>query len=401
MELSAQILLVVGGLLLLGLVTDVAGKRTALPRVTLLVLFGMLVGPAGLGWLTELDDAWFSTVADMALAMVGFLLGEKLRFGSFQREGRLALWVSVTMVAVTVAVEWVGLWAVGAPLAVALVLGGVSPATDPAAVLEVAHDAKADGPFTRTLLGAVAMDDAWGLIAFSVALAGAGMFEGGVGTGVLARAVAEIVGAVALGAALGVPMAYLTGRIEPGEPMLAEALGTVFVCAGLALWLEVSLILSAMTLGVVVANLARHHTRPFHAIEGVEAPFLIMFFALAGASLELRSLLEIGLIGSVYLALRIVGRLAGGWLGAKLGGGDAAMRRWIGLAMMPQAGVAIGTALIAIQRFPERRDTILPVVVGAAVLFELLGPMLTKMALARVGEATRDKGQVGAASARR
>ena len=386
MNLSAQILLVVGGLLLLGLVTDVAGKRTALPRVTLLVLFGMLVGRAGFGWLSDVDEAWFPIVADMALAMVGFLLGEKIRFSSFRREGRLALWVSITMVIVTFAMEWAGLWIVGAPLAVSLVLAGIAPATAPAAMLDVVQETKARGPFTRTLLSAVAMDDAWALAAFSIALAVAGMFGGAAQDEILLHAGTEIAGALVLGVALGLPMAYLTGRIEPGEPMLAEALGTVFLCAGLALWLDVSLILASMALGVTVANRAKHHTRPFHAIEGVEEPFLILFFTLAGASLEARSLLGIGVLGSAYVVLRVGGRVAGGWLGAKVGGGSATMRRWIGLAMMPQAGVAIGTALIAIQRFPEHRDTILPVVIGATVLFELVGPVLTKMALVRAGE---------------
>lgn len=387
MELSAQILLVIGGLLLLGMVTDVAGKRTSLPRVTLLVLFGMFVGRAGLGWLDQVEEVWFPVVADMALAMVGFLLGEKLRYSVFLRNGKLALWVSITIVAVTALIEGVGLWMLGVPPVVALALAGIAPATAPAAMLDVAAGTKARGPFTDTLLEAVALDDAWALAVFSVAIALAGTLEGAGQSDVMVHAAIEIFGALLLGLALGAPMAVLTGRIEPGEPMLVEALAGVFVCAGLALWFGVSLILASMALGVTVANLARHHARPFHAIEGVDSPFLILFFTLAGASLELGTLLGIGLAGSAYVLLRVLGRLVGGWIGAKLGGGDARMRRWIGLAMLPQAGVAIGTALIAIERFPEHRDTILPTVIGATVLFELLGPVFTKMALERAGEA--------------
>ena len=182
-------------------------------------------------------------------------------------------------------------------------------------------------------------------------------------------------------------MAYLSGRIEPGEPMLAEALGVVFLCGGVAIWLGVSFLLASITLGATVANLAKHHTRPFHAIEGVDEPFLILFFVLAGASLEVEALASVGLIGGAYLALRAIARVAGASAGGALAGASPEARRWMGLALMPQAGVALGMALLATQRFPQLADTILPVVIASTVFFELLGPAATRLALRRVGEA--------------
>ena len=164
-------------------------------------------------------------------------------------------------------------------------------------------------PFSEKLLAIVAIDDAWGLLLFSLLLAIAQAVSGqGGGLQVLTSGVWEIVGALLLGAGLGVPMAYVTGRIRPGEPSQAEALGVVLLCAGLAVWLDVSSILAAMALGAVVANLARHHDRPFHAIMGIEWPFLILFFLLAGASLHLGALAEVGVLGLVYIAMRSVGR---------------------------------------------------------------------------------------------
>jgi hypothetical protein len=151
-------------------------------------------------------------------------------------------------------------------------------------------------------------------------------------------------------------MARLSGRIDPDEPSLYEALGLVFLCGGLALWLDVSLLLASMTLGAVVANLASHHDRPFHAIEGIEWPFLIVFFVLAGAALDLDALAEAGPWLVAYVVLRVVGRLLGGWLGVTLlrvGTGKPELRR-MGLAMLPQAGVALGMALIAARHFPDQ-----------------------------------------------
>ena len=178
-------------------------------------------------------------------------------------------------------------------------------------------------------------------------------------------------------------MSYLTGRIEPGEPSLYEALGLVFLCGGIALLLNVSFLLASMTMGAVVANLAHHHTRPFHAIEGIEWPFMILFFVLAGASLEARTLaLAAGLL-TAYVALRVAGRLVGGWIGGGLPPADPLTRRWMGLALLPQAGVALGMALVAAQQLPEVGEVILPVVVAATVFFEISGPIATRVALRR------------------
>nr|MDA3903839.1 cation:proton antiporter [Desulfuromusa sp.] len=163
-----------------------------------------------------------------------------------------------------------------------------------------------------------------------------------------------------------------------------ESIGLVLLCAGLAVWLDVSYLLASMILGSVVANFAKHCDLPFHAIEGVEWPFLIIFFLLAGSALRLENLGQVGLLGLGYIILRIVGRILGGWVGGKLGNADPKMTRWMGLALLPQAGVAIGMALLASQRFPEVKDIILPVILGSTVFFELVGPVLTRTVLFRV-----------------
>ncbi len=135
-------------------------------------------------------------------------------------------------------------------------------------------------------------------------------------------------------------------------------------------------------------NRARHHKRAFHEIEHIEWPFMILFFILAGASLEVGQIAEVGLLGVVYVVLRIAARVAGGWIGAGLAGAPALHRPWIGVALLPQAGVAVGMALIAGNAFPELKDTILTVTIGTTVVFELVGPVLTLVALRRVAART-------------
>jgi NhaP-type Na+/H+ or K+/H+ antiporter len=393
MDNLAEIFITLGALFLLGLLTDLIGRHTPLPRVTLLLVFGFLCGPAGADLLPRTPDRWFPTVANMALVMVGFLLGGKLTLPSLREHGRLVLWVSITAVVVTVLIVGVGLVLVGVPLEIALVLAGIAPATAPAATIDVIHESRSQGPFTSTLLGVVALDDAWGLIAFSLLLAAVEVIGGqGNGAEVLRSAMWEVGGAVLVGLAVGVPAAYLTGRVQPGEPTLVEALGAVFLCGGIAIRLEVSFLLASMTLGFVVANLARHHSRPFHAIEGIEWPFMILFFVLAGASLRVVALAGLGaLVASGYVVLRVAGRLVGGWAGVAASRGELS-GRWMGLALMPQAGVALGMALVASERLPELGEVVLPAVITATVLFEVLGPILTRQALVRVGEVGREEG---------
>ena len=387
MHSTAETLITVGVLLLLGLVTDAIGHRTRLPRVTLLLIFGFVIGPSGLDFISPSDGKWFSVVADMALIMIGFLLGEKLTLSSLREHGKFVLWLSIAEVVGTALVVLVGLLLIGLRMDIALLLAGIAAATDPAATTDVVRETKADGVFTRTLLGIVAVDDAWGLIVFSLILTAVQAFSGQAESiGQLLTGAWELSGALLVGICLGIPMAYLTGRIKPGEPTLVEALGLVFLCGGIAIWLEVSFLLASMALGCVVANLARHHMRPFHAIEGIEWPFMILFFILAGASLPIEALYQIGRVGAGYIAFRIIGRLVGAWVGGAISHTGPLMRRWMGMALLPQAGVALGMALVATHRRPDLADMIFSAVIASTVLFEVIGPVVTRSALVHVGE---------------
>jgi Kef-type K+ transport system membrane component KefB len=387
MDELSKILLTIGGLMLIGLATDALGRRTPLPRVTMLLLFGFLIGPSVLDLLPANSIDWFPVIAEMALLMVGFLLGEKLAFSLLRVNGRQVMWISLAVVLVTGVLVIMGLLFFEVPLSIALVLGAIATATAPAATVDVVRETGAKGPFSNILLGIVAIDDAWGLIVFSILLAVAYALQGSEeAVNALLSGVWDLLGAILLGLFLGVPMAYLTGRIRPGEPILAEALGMVFVCGGIAQWLDVSFLLAAMVMGAVVANLARHHQRPFHEIKHIEWPFIILFFVLAGSSMNIQAFSGVGLIGIAYIALRIAGRVIGVWLGCRACDASKQVRRWMGLALLPQAGVAMGMALVASQRLPDIADQLLTIVIGATIFFELVGPVFTRLALRHAGE---------------
>ncbi len=390
---AAQILMTFGGLFLLGLIADLVGRYTPLPRVTLLLLSGLVIGPSVLDWLPPFTDRWFPVLTNIALTMIGFMLGQKITLSAFRNLGRSVFGISVGVVLVTASLVFIALFLFGVPFEIALLLAGISTATAPAATVDVVNEYHAEGKFTDTLLGIVSIDDAWGLFLFSLILAVIQSAGGQSGVlQVLATGAWEVGGAVLVGLLLGIPMAYLTGRICPGEATQAEAIGIVLLCAGLAVWLDVSYLLAAMVLGSVVANFAKHHDRPFHAIEGVEWPFLVLFFLLAGAALQIETIRQVGLLGLGYIVLRVVGRMLGSWIGGKIGNADSQILRWMGVALLPQAGVAIGMVLLASQRFPELKDTLLPVILGSTVIFELTGPIMTRLALLRTGNIPSHKG---------
>ncbi len=379
-------MLTIGGILLLGLVTSAIGRRTFLPRVTLLLVFGAIIGSNGLDWIPAEISRRFELVADVALLMVGFLLGEKLAFRSIRQFAAPMLWISVSAALVTAALVSLGLMWAGLPNSIAIVLGCIAAATAPAAVLDVAMESGSDNPFRDLLLAIVAIDDAWALLLFGFGVA---IATAATETNAIMMVLREIGGGAALGLLLGLPAAYLTGRLRQGQPILSEALGIVFVCGGLAIWLEVSFLIAAMVMGAVIANLAKHHEYPFHAIENIEWPFMVVFFVLAGATLELAALRDVGLIGGIYILCRAIGKILGARIGAELARVDKKTRNWMGPALLPQAGVAIGMALVASNHLPEHRQTLLSIVIGSTVFFEIIGPVFTRMALKRV-QTTRD-----------
>jgi len=378
------ILIALGALFLAGLAADTLGRRTRLPRVTLLLACGIAVGGSGLDLIPAEMRALYDFLSVMALTMVAFLLGSSLTLDRLARHGRAILLISLAIVLVTMTVVSAGLWLAGLPAPVALLLGAIATATAPAATQDAIRQAGAEGPFVELILGIVAIDDAWGLLAFSLAAVGAQMLAGSADAGLLTEALWEIGGAMALGAVIGWPAAYLTGRLSRGEPLETEAIGLVCLTAGLAIWLDVSFLIAGMVAGMLIANLARHHERAFHEIEHLQWPFMVLFFLLAGARLDLSMLAGLGLAGGLFILLRTGARLAGGWIGGALAGLPQGQRAWCGAALLPQAGVAVGMALIAAREFPQHGEMILTLTIGATVVFELIGPVMTLIAIRRV-----------------
>lgn len=379
-------LFILGAMLLAGYLAHVTGPRIYIPRVTLLLIVGAICGPSLLGLVPEKVTEWFPIVAHMALAIVGFLLGENFIGNEMRNKGRIVLWITISETMLTAALVFIALAIAGAPIVPALVLAGIAPASAPAAILETIREGKSKGSLTDTVLGVVAIDDALGVIIFSLLLVTAQAITGhGTHFIELLKGLWEVFGAILVGGFVSLPMVWLMTNIREGEPTLVEAGGFVFLSAGIATILNVSYLLSAMVLGAVVANRAKH-MRPFHVIERIREPFLAIFFILAGLRFDLSKLIVLGFIGAIYIAARTAGLVLGGAIAGKIVKAPTKVRSRVGWCILPQAGVALGFALLAQDKLPEYGEALLSLVIGTTIIFELAGPLIARYNLRKAGE---------------
>lgn len=376
-------LIALGALFLGGLIADIASRKTGLPRVTLFLFIGLAAGGTGFDLIPADLRGWYDILSVIALTMVAFLLGSALHRDALRQHGRAIIAISLAIVLGTVAIVSLGLTALGLPFGLALLLAAIATATAPAATSDVITQSGVNNGFTQTLRGIVAIDDVWGLLGFSLVLVAVAQSQGHQDLAGLSQAAWEIGGAIALGLIIGGPAAMLTGRLRDGEPLQIEALALVFLTAGMSLWLDVSFLIAGMVAGTVIVNLAAHHTKAFHEIEHIQWPFVVLFFILAGGSLDIAVAATLGGVGLGFVALRAIARLIGGMIGARIADLPAREGLWFGAALLPQAGVAIGMALIAAQRFPEWGPQIIALTIGTTVVFEILGPLATLHAIRR------------------
>ncbi|MBF0272832.1 MAG: cation:proton antiporter [Magnetococcales bacterium] len=387
-----SVLLTLSALFLIGFAADALARRIILPRVTLLLLTGMLLGPTMSGLVSTQQQEWLVVVAQATLCMVGFLLGGRITLNGLQRYGHTVLTISLTILTVSGCLMFMGMLWIGVPLSAAILLATICLTTDPVAPTDVIHELRADGPFTRILMGVIATNDALGFVLFTIALSVAALFH----ATALPRSVVEVIwelgGAVAIGAILGRLLAFISDHTHRPDTLLAGTLGLLILCGALATRLHTSFFLAVMIMGSVTVNSSQRPWKPFLIIERFLWPFLILFFLLAGANLKPKSLLDIGLISGLYLGCRMLGEVSGAWLGATLSQSPPLTRRWLGPALLPQAGVAMSMTFIAVQRFPDLTDLLLPVVISGVMVFELVGPIMTRVALIRAGENNAQSG---------
>lgn len=363
-------------------------KHLRLPNVTGYLVAGLLIGPAVLGLLSEDFLDGISLISDVALGFIAFSIGNEFKLSYFKRVGAAPIVVACMESLFAVLFVVCGLLISGQSLPFSLVLGAIAAATAPAATIMVIKQYRAKGPVTESLLSVVAIDDATALILFSLAVAVAqAVTNSGASLGAsLLAPVKEIGGALVVGAALGFAFLLPLRFFKKQGNRLSLIVGFIFAGLGLAEWLGLSDLLLCMAMGAVIANFSPDVGKLMDICDSVTPPIFMLFFVASGADLKLSVLPAVGIIGVIYILLRVAGKIFGAGLGAAVCKCDRTVRKYLGPCLLPQAGVAIGLSLAAGEVVPDFAPQIRAVILCGTLIYELVGPAITKLSLKKAGE---------------
>jgi NhaP-type Na+/H+ or K+/H+ antiporter len=371
-------------------------KATNLPRITLYIIMGLFIGPEILNFISPKIIVSSSLITNIALSFIAFELGQSFSVDKLRSVGKSMIVITVFQMVVTLLLVTGAIYFMGKSMAEAFLVGAIATATAPAAVVMVIKEYKARGKFTDTLLGVVTLDDGGGIIIFAVILSiikGINSATGSVGMAVLGGigvAFTEIAGAIFLGIFLGWVLYNVLDRMDKSMTPLIVILAFILLNTGISLHFHFSILMANMSMGMFMENRKKIEERFFSSLVDFESPFYLLFFILAGAELRFSAFRGIALIGAVYIIARFAGKIIGTYMGAASSNADKPVRRYMGLALAPQAGVALGFALIVKSTFPGAMgNEIFSVILASTIIFEIGGPVLTQYALKKSGDIGR------------
>ena len=406
-----EILLSLSIALFVGLMLSRVAKIFKLPAVTAYLVAGILVGPyllgalgvPGLGFNTMSEVSRLSILCDVALGFIAFSIGNEFRLNDLKKTGKQATVIGIFQAVFTTLL--VDAFLIGLhflmpdklPLPAAIVLGAVASATAPAATLMVVRQYKAKGPVTKILLPIVALDDAVGLILFAVSFGVAkAMISGKVHVlSVVVEPILEVVLSLLLGLVIGLLFTFFERFFHSRSKRLSMSVAFVLLTVALSMLkfeiggvhVAFSSLLSCMMLGTIFCNICDFSEELMDRLDRWTAPIFILFFVLSGAELELSVFTDIAIvvIGLVYILTRSIGKYTGALVSAQATHCDKNIVRFLGITLLPQAGVALGMAIKAETLGPEGA-VVANITLFAVLIYEIVGPMLTKIALLKAGE---------------
>ncbi len=393
--------------LLAGLILSRLVKKVNLPAVTAYLIAGILVGPyvlgllkiEGLGFISEENVEQFKIVCDVALGFIAFSIGNEFRLEQLKHIGKQATIVGIFQAVLTTLL--VDIVLIGLSFALpdnvlslqnAIILGAIASATAPAATLMVVKQYKAKGPLTDILLPVVALDDAVGLVLFAISFGVANAMGAGAisVTSVVVEPLLEIVLSLALGAGLGWLFSFMEQFFHSRSKRLSVSVAFVLLAIALSqlkfpifgVHIGFSSLLTCMMLGTIFCNICDFSEELMDRLDRWTAPLYILFFVISGAELKLSVFTNIAYvaIGLVYVLSRACGKYSGAYTSAKFSGCDKNIVKYLGITLLPQAGVALGMANMA------NSELVLNITLFAVLIYEIFGPMLTRNALLAAGD---------------
>lgn len=382
----------IGIALVTGVFCGKAMNKIKMPAVAGYIIAGLILGISGFKIINNELINNLSFISDFALSIIAFNIGSELELSIIKQLGKTIFLTAFFEAIMAFIFVMSATLFITHDMALALILGSVSAATAPAATVLVLREYNSRGPLTSTLLGVVAVDDAICLVIYALSSAVAKVYvnhETITIQKVLFLPMEEILLSIVVGSILGIFLSYLLRISTKNTEMLPFIIGTLLAADGIAMRFELSPLLTAMSLGIMVANLAVHKRKAFENIENFSPPLVAAFFILAGSRLDVRLLPEIGLLGVAYLLFRIFGKLTGASLGASLAKAPLNVKKYLGLGLLSQVGVAVGLAITVSREFAGTSlgSIVVTILLATTIITEIVGPMATKHAILKAGEA--------------
>jgi len=401
--METNLVLAIGIIIVIGFFGGLAAERLKFPRITGYILIGILLSPSVLNVISGTTIGNLGIITDVALGVIAFLIGGGLHLESVRKLGRSIAWITPfqslgTWFLVTLMVVFLQPLLSPIPNAtfaqtyfpIAFIMGAVSCATAPAATIAVVNECRARGPFTTILLAVVALDDAIAVIAFAIAVGVCQPLVSGVGgfsfyqmLGVPFLQVAQSIG---IGTAFAFALIYITRLVRTRALLLVAVFGMIMACIGVTNLLGISAILASMTAGFIVVNRLKE-TEMFLALEEIEDVIFAMFFVLAGLHFDLGVMRTVGILAGLIVLSRSLGKYFFARAGATIAHSSDAVKKYLGLALQPKAGVSVGLVLLAERAFPTFGAMMTNAVLAGVIIKELIGPPLARYAIIKAGEA--------------
>ena len=394
------IAMAIGAALLLGWIAGLACRKIKIPMVVGWLIVGIVFGKSLFAVFNETNLDGLVIFTYLALAVIGFDIGGELAFRKIKALGKSILWISLletlgASIGVTIAV-----YLYTRKLYVALVFGALAAATAPAATVDVLREYQASGPLTTTTFAVVGIDDAYAVILYSFSIFFAKMLltqKDVHVTEIIFKPSLEILGSIALGVVVGLLFLFAIRNYTARRGLLVLTWGVIVFVTGLSNYLGLSLILANMALGMTMVNSPKWKRDDlFDIMRGTTQPVFVIFFVLVGAQLDAAKLASLGVIGLLYIVFRTGGKMSGAYLGGVISQSPESVRKYLGLCLLSQAGVAIGLATQTMITFGrggfgpagvELGTMAISIIAATCLVFQLAGPPLTRYAVFKSGEA--------------
>ncbi len=387
--MESKLIIEVAIILFSGIIFGRLAKFVKLPNVTGYLIAGLLLGPSFINFLPVNMVNGYSIISDIALGFIAFAIGSEFNLKYFKKVGISPIIIAITESFGAIILVTISLIIFGFDLELAILLGAIAAATAPAQTIMVINQYKAKGSLTSMLMSVVAIDDAVALIGFGFATTIVKAMSSSLNTNIILSILTPIYGVLIsfiLGGTASILMKLIFRYFKKTSNRLCIIIAFILITYWVAGLVHGSPLLACMALGGVLVNIYADIDSVVKITESFSPPIFMIFFVISGAGFEISALGGIGLIGLLYVIMRIGGKMAGAWLGGKITKQEDKICKYLGPTLMPQAGVALGLIVVAGNLIPEYAAQIRVIILCSTFIYSIIGPIAAKIALEKSGE---------------